>query len=73
MCLLKKSFALPFWSDSLFGWKLGLDLCYLSKKKRMCEARCPGHVILILDSRREEADKQVLPATYIFSIEVANV
>jgi len=73
VCLLKTIFSLPFFSDSLSGWKLGLDLCYLSKKYRMCEARCPGHIILILDRRREEEDKQVFPATYIFSIEVTNV
>lgn len=70
---LKRSFALQFFSDSLSGWKLGLDLCYLSKKYKMCEACCPGHIVLILDCRKEEEDKQIFPATYIISIEVTNV
>lgn len=66
VCLFKR-FALPFFGDSLFGWKLGLDLCYLSKKYRMCEAHCPGHIVLILgggcgETRRR---RKASPSSYL--------
>lgn len=75
VCLFKR-FALPFFGDSLFGWKLGLDLCYLSKKYRMCEAHCPGHIVLILGGgvgKPGGGGRQVLLATYSFSADVTNV
>lgn len=31
--------------------------------KEVYEAHCPGHIILILDSRREEEDKSFQPPT----------
>lgn len=69
MCLFKR-FALPFFGDSLFGWKLGLDLCYLSKKYRMCEAHCPGHIVLILGGgvgKPGGGGRQVLLASVLMS------
>lgn len=36
----RRRFALFFFSHSFCGWKLGLDLCYLSKK-------CMRHTVLV--------------------------